>query len=268
MLSILGYDGTTITSLEPTAIAGWLNQAGAKIWLDAQEATDEERAWVYQVFSLPQEKGEGWPVAAAFLHPTPRLISGHLPFYPVHSLDFHLGNAFLLTIHPQELPALTSLWHIYRQDLSRWPYGLDYLLYQLLQQLTIFPTTTQKMVQEKLQSFPDDQSAVPLLSLAHQLHGQKFYRQQALNLVEQLAHLDHAFMDANTGHHCQQLRQQLNAQVEEINLWQNWLTIHQQQYQLQQNHQTQERLRRLFWLILIGFLACLLIIILLALSTW
>ena len=267
MLSILGYDGTTITLLKPTAIAGWLSQAGAKIWLDAQATTGEENAWLQQVFSLPQPRGEGWPNAAASLHPTPRFITGHLPLHPDHALDFYLGHTFLLTSHSQELPPLTQLWQTYQNDMSRWPYGLDYLLYQLLHHLTTLPTTTRQTYQEKLALGPEDQPDKSLLSLAHQLQRQKYHLQQAIRLVDPLSQLTHELLDANTNHQYAQLQQQLIAQVEEINLWQNGLALHQQQYQTQQNDQIQAQLRRLFWVILIGFLVCLLTLIVLTFTT-
>lgn len=267
MLSILGYDGTTIALLEPANMAGWLNQAGAKIWLDVQAPSVEEMAWLQAVFSLPRLMGEGWPVAAAALHPTPRWITGHLPLYPATHLDFYLGQSVLLTTHPDPLPHLSQLWLTYQQDMSRWPYGLDYLLYQLLQQLTIIPPTTRQTIQASLSISTDDRPGALLLELTHQLHTQKHHQQQAQLLIAQLTQQPHDLMDANTRHHCQQLHQQITAQIEEINLWQNWLAVHQQQYQIYQNRQTQKQLRYLLWVVILSFLIGLLTLLLFAIYT-
>ena len=267
MLSILGYDGTTIALLEPAIIAGWLNQAGAKIWLDVQAPTTEEMAWLQTVFSLPRLTGEGWPVAAAALHPTPRWITGHLPIYPTTHLDFYLGQSVLLTTHPDPLPHLSQLWLTYQQDMTRWPYGLDYLLYQLLHHLTTLSPAIRQTIQATRFTLTEDQPDTPLLHLAHQLHSQKYHQQQAQWLMAQLAQPPHDLMDATTRHHCQQLHQQITAQIEEINLWQNWLAVHQQQYQTHQNRQTQKQLRYLLWVIILSFLIGLLTIILFTIYT-
>lgn len=250
MLDILGYDGTTVVQLQPDEVAGWLQQAGARLWLKATTPSVEETAWLKTTFALPASTLEAWPAAAAILSPTSRLINGHLPLPDGYNLAFSLGTHFLLTVQKEAvvLQPLTDLWHTYQQDLSRWPYGLDYLLYQLLYVLMNLPAAAQQTVYDGLKQPPTSPAPFPLAEKAHQLHTWHHFLQQWHSLVNQFAHLEHHLLDKNIRHQFQELQQQLAAQGDKIRLLQNWLGQYQQQQQVEQTRQTQNGQQRLFWI--------------------
>jgi hypothetical protein len=250
MLNILGYDGTTVAQLQPNEVAGWLQQAGARLWLKATAPSAEETAWLKATFSLPPAAAEGLPTTAATLNPTPRFINGHLPLLSGHNLTFTLGSHFLFTVQKEAevLRPLTDLWQMYQQDLSRWPYGLDYLLYQLLQALMTIPPVEWQNSYAALKQSPTVTPPFPLTETAHQLHTWHYFLQQWHSLTGQLAQLEHPVLDSNTRHQFQQLQHQLATQSDEVTLLQNWLGQHQQQQQAEQSQQTLTSQQRLFWL--------------------
>ncbi len=248
MLNILGYDGTTVAELQPDEVAGWLQQAGARLWLKATNPTDEELAWLKATFALSALAQTDWPPAAASLTTTPRLINGYLPLPDGPHLAFTLGGYFLLTVQKEAEASRpqTDLWNLYHQDLSRWPYGLDYLLYQLLGALMTLPAAAPENTYAVLSQSPTSSAPWPLAQKAHQLHTWHHFLQQWHSLVNQLTHLEHHLLDNNTRHQFQQLRQSLAAQSDEVTLLQNWLGQHQQQQQVEQFRQTRHNQQRLF----------------------
>lgn len=250
MLNILAYDGTTVAQLQPNEVAGWLQQAGARLWLKAINPTTEELAWLKATLALSTPAQGNWPAAAASLNATPRFISGTLPLPDAPPLAFTLGAYFLLTVH-QETEALrpqTDLWNLYHQDLSRWPYGLDYLLCQLLGTLMTLPAAASQTTYAALSQPPASSTPWPLAQKAHQLYTWHHFLQQWHSLANQLAHLEHHLLDDNTRHQFQQLQQSLVAQGDEITLWQNWLAQHQHHQQVERFQQTRHSQQRLFWI--------------------
>ena len=85
-----------------------------------------------------------------------------LVIYPTTHLDFYLGQSVLLTTHPDPLPHLSQLWLTYQQDMTRWPYGLDYLLYQLLHHLTTLSPAIRQTIQATRFTLTEDQPDTPL----------------------------------------------------------------------------------------------------------
>ncbi|MBP7999942.1 MAG: hypothetical protein KA314_03685 [Chloroflexi bacterium] len=265
MLAIMGYDGTVVTSLQGTEVQGWLQQAGARIWINLEHPTKAEEQEVRTFLTWPPLNGAGWSPAAAYLHPTPRFITGYIPLPPHNSLIFCLGPQFLYTQQQDELRPLSLLWHTYQQELKRWPYGLDYLLYQLLDQLATTSLATLETYRAELTQPPPHTTPLPLTHRAHHLASLNYELQQWHSLSGQLAVLTHELLDANTNYHCRELQRRIAAQKEEVILLQNWITIHQQEAQTHQTQQTQRWLHLIVWLLVAWILIYLIMTVLLSL---
>lgn len=261
MLEILGYDGTTITPLDREAVAEWLAQAGARLWLRGMAPTAEELTWLKQSFSLPTVEKEVWPAAAAYLHPTPRFIFGHLPLPQNDTLRFYLGQQIIITQESERLRPLDPLWQLYQTDLSRWPYGLDYLLYQLLHQLLSNSLSELNRLHSIGASPSPTISPLVLAQEIHQMHRWQHNLSQWQTLTQALARLEHSWLDANTNHQFAQLHQQITTHQQAAALTRTWLEHHLAQ---QTRQQTTLYQRRLLWLT--GLI--LLVLSLLLLTLW
>ncbi|MCL4868483.1 MAG: hypothetical protein KJ063_05925 [Anaerolineae bacterium] len=252
MLEILGYDGTTITLLDQEAVGEWLAQAGARLWLRGSALTEAELTWLKQYFSLSMGAKEEWPAAAAFLHPTPRFIIAQLPLPTGTPLRFWLGQSVLITQEEERLRPLDPLWQLYQTDLSRWPYGLDYLLYQLFTHL--LPLTTNEL--NRLHSLGESSSltAAPqvLAQGIHQMAHWQHNLSQWQQLTQALARLEHPWLDTNTAHQFAHLHQQITAHQQAAALTHTCLEHHLTQQTRQQTALYQRRLLWLTGLILLG----------------
>lgn len=259
MITILGYDGTTVATLALAEITPWLSQAGARIWVNVPDPTPAEDKQVREAFSLPLLTVDDGPIAAAYLHPTPRFIIGQFPLASRQTLTFYLGRQLLVTSHNGDLLPLRDLWHMYQQDLSRWPYGLDYLLYQLCAAEMVLPQPAAADIHAALSPLLPA-STIPLSHHQHQLHTWLYHLQQWHKLVQHLAQEKHELLDANTRHGFQNLAHHIQAETEKVRLWQGWLSAQQQNQQEQEAQRTQQHLNRLFRVGILLILAVLLAI--------
>lgn len=261
MITILGYDGTATAALSLEEVTAWLVRAGARVWVNLMNPTTAETEQLYQTFALPLFTQDEGPIAAAYLHTTPRFIMGHIPLESEQTLTFYLGKQFILTSYHERLYSLDDLWHSYQQDLSRWPYGLDYLLYQLCCESMALPLEAAANIHETLHSTIQT-SDIPLSHHTHQLSTWHYYLHQWHQLTHRLATEKHELLDANTQHQFQILDKRIQAKTDKVILWQGWLTAKQQKLQAQQVQHTQHLLNRLFWVgILLSVLMLLTLIV-------
>lgn len=257
MITILGYDGTATTILSPEEVTAWLVRAGARVWVNLMNPTTTETEQLHQAFALPFFTREEGSIAAAYLHTTPRFIIGHIPLEYHPPLTFYLGKQFIITICKETLAPLNDLWLTYQQDLSRWPYGLDYLLYQLCHEYMTLPREAAANIHETL-STTIQTSDIPLPHHTHQLSTWQYYLHQWHQLTQHLATEKHELLDANTQYQFQILSERIQTEADKVTLWQGWLITKQQKLQAQQVQHTQQLLNRLFW---VGILLCVLMLL-------
>jgi hypothetical protein len=215
MIAALGYDGLSARELDLTNIPGWLAQPGARIWLDVLRPADDDRRWLEGSFGLSAADLEecGRP------HPLPGVASQHdylfgrMDFLQAPAGEalsqpfcFFLGADYLITLHPEPLPAIATEWSRYQDDGRAWQHGLDHLLYRLL---AAGEEAAQALVASR--GVPD--GAAPAATRALGLAA--VVEQQADALAE-LTQLDHPALDANVRHQFGLSRRRLLALGQEL----------------------------------------------------
>jgi Mg2+ and Co2+ transporter CorA len=197
MIVILGYDSSSVASLEMAQVGDYLRQPGAALWLDLTAPVERDFIQLRQLFQFQRRHLEACQQAVRPpLAATPRYL-----FAPMTAADgqpwfVFLGKSFLVTVHAEPIEAIAAQYSRYALEANLWSHGVDQLFLSLAEE-SVYP-------------FADQLTAVtannqPLFSQQEQLlHLERQVTIQTA-VLRQISQLQHEYLDANIAHFTGQL---------------------------------------------------------------
>jgi magnesium transporter len=275
VIQILGYDSSAVYTLTLAQTPGWQQQTGSWLWLHGTAANSSELEEIGCLFGFHRQQLEGCrqPGHVAFVDAYHRYIYAALPFLEEEQeRDFRLflGRNFLVTLSSAPATAVDIIWPRYQSEVRLWAHGPDYLLHLLIQALVDDSANAVERVNRV--ELPGEHPPLPspaggplptalaFRNVQDQLLRLRYWTANQLDVVTELAQLEHELIDANVRHQLHHSRRRLAG-------LRRWLEWQQEAFQLQSASnvylaagQAKARLERLA-LILPALLALILVLL-------
>jgi hypothetical protein len=197
MIVILGYDSSSVVSLEIAQVGDYLRQPGAALWLDLIAPVERDFIQLRQLFQFQRRYLEACQQAVRPpLAATPRYLFAQMTAADGQPWFVFLGQSFLVTIHAEPIEAIAVQYSRYALEANLWSHGVDQLFLSLAEEsATPFVGRLTAVANNAAAPF---QRQEELLHLERQVTGQTA-------VLRQIAQLRQDYLDANIAHFTGQL---------------------------------------------------------------